>query len=262
MDQNVFVHGLEFRADSRRTVHHALVFADPFGQGRKLAAGSADGGYTCFGGPGFAGALIGGWAPGITPRKPTPEYAAALPKGVDLVLQIHYHPSGAPAQDQSSLGLYFGDVPTKGRNVLLLGTNQIDIAPGDAHYVVKASRMLPSDAELVGVTPHAHYLCKDMKINAYLPDGSVKPLIWIKDWDFNWQSAYTYADPVKLPKGTRIEMEYTYDNSANNPRNPVTPPKRVTYGEATTDEMGLAFLSFGFPTPADALAFQRGLSAR
>ena len=256
-EQSLYVHGLEFRAGNRRVVHHALVFADPFGQGRKLAAGSADGGYTCFGGPGFAGALVGGWAPGITPRKPTPEYAAALPKGVDLVLQIHYHPSGAPAEDQSSLGLFFGDAPTKGRSVVLLGTNQIDIAPGDGHYVVKASRTLPAEAELVGITPHAHYICKDMKVNAYLPDGSVTPLIWIKDWDFNWQGAYSYANPVKLPKGTRIEMEYSYDNSANNPRNPANPPNRVTYGEGTTDEMGLVFLSFGFPTPADAANFQR-----
>ena len=262
LDQDVYMNALEFRADSRRTVHHALVFADPLGQGRKKAAGSPDGGYTCFGGPGILAGLVGGWAPGITPRKPVPGYAVTLTKGTDLVLQIHYHPSGTGAEDQSSLGLFFGGPPTLGRSLVLLGNNDIDIAPGDSHYVVKASRTLPSDAALIAITPHAHYLCKDMKVNAYLPDGSVTPLIWIKDWDFNWQGAYTYADPVKLPKGTRVELEFTYDNSEKNPRNPAHPPVRVHYGEQTTDEMGLAFLGFAFSTPAEAAAFQRGLAGR
>jgi hypothetical protein len=256
-DAAMHMTALEFRADNRRTVHHALVFADMSGQARKLASASSDGGYTCFGGPGVPAGLVGGWAPGITPRKPIPGYAATLPKNTDLVLQIHYHPSGTAAQDQSSLGLFFGEAPTKGRNVLLIGTNDIDIAPGDAHYTIKTSRTLPADAELVGITPHAHYICKDMKINANLPDGSVVPLIWIKDWDFNWQGSYTYATPVKLPKGTRVEMVYTYDNSAGNPRNPATPPVRVTYGEQTTNEMALVFMSFSVPTPQEALTFTR-----
>ncbi|HLI84778.1 MAG TPA: cytochrome c [Bryobacteraceae bacterium] len=257
LDRDTYIGAMEFRADSRRTVHHALVFADPMGQGRKLAAGSPDGGYNCFGGPGFLGGLVAGWAPGITPRKPTPGFATVLRKGTDLVVQIHYHPSGAPAQDQSSLGLFYTQAPTRGRALFLVNDRDIDIPAGDSHYVIKASRTLPQDAEVVGITPHAHYLCKDMKVNAYLPDGSVKPLIWIKDWDFNWQGAYTYADPVKLPKGTRVELQYTYDNSDKNPRNPAHPPVRVTWGEQTTNEMGLAFLVLAFPTPADALSFQR-----
>jgi hypothetical protein len=259
LDAPTYIGAMEFRAGSRRTVHHALVFLDTQGAGRKLAAGSSDNGYTCFGSPGFAGALIGGWAPGMTPRKPMAGYATTLPKGADLVLQIHYHPSGAPAEDQSSLGLFYSDPPTRGRTLLLIGTQNIDIPPGESHYVVKASRTLPMDAEVTGITPHAHYICKDMKVNAFLPDGSTKPMIWIKDWDFNWQGAYTYADPVKLPKGTRVEMEYTYDNSDQNPRNPAHPPVRVTYGEQTTNEMGLVFMSVAFPTPADAVAFQRAL---
>ncbi len=261
LDQDVYVSALEFRPDDRRTVHHALVFTDRMHQGRKLAEGSADGGYACFGGPGFAGGLMGGWAPGFIAAKPVPGYATPLRKGTDLVIQIHYHPSGKATQDQSSLGLYYGDPPTHGRTAVILRTRHIDIDPGDSHYVVKAEITTPYDAELLRITPHAHYLCKDMKINAHLPDGSVTPLIWIKDWDFNWQSAYTYKTPIRIPKGTRIDMEYTYDNSEGNPRNPSHPPVRVTYGEQTTDEMGLAFLTFALPTPADAVAFRRAAHA-
>ena len=107
---------------------------------------------------------------------------------------------------------------------------------------------LPRDVQLAGVTPHAHYLCKDMKVTATLPDGSIKPLIWIKDWDFNWQNAYRYRTPLDLPKGTRIDLEYTYDNSENNPHNPAHPPVRIHWGEQTKDEMALVFLSVVLPS--------------
>jgi len=260
LEKDQFIGAVEFRPDDRRTVHHALVFTDVTGQARQLAA--ADGSYNCFGGPGFPAGLLGGWAPGTVPVKPMPGYAVTLRQGTDLVIQIHYHPSGKPSQDQSSLGLFYSDAPTHGRTVMIVGTQAIDIAPGDSQYVVKASRLIPADTEVVRITPHAHYLCKDMKVTAQLPDGTTLPLIWIKDWDFNWQGSYTYAAPVKIPKGTRIEMEYTYDNSEGNPRNPSHPPVRVTHGEQTTNEMGLVFLSLALPTPADVVAFQKALMGR
>jgi mono/diheme cytochrome c family protein len=259
LEKDMYVGAIEFRPDNRRIVHHALVFADANRKGRQLAAGSTDGSYTCFGSPGFAGALIGGWAPGATPYRADAGTAVTLRKGTDLVLQLHYHPSGKPEQDQSSLGLSYGDPPTKGRTLLLVGSRKIDIQPGDSHYVVKTSVSVPQDVDVLGIAPHAHYLCKDMKVTAHLPDGTVTPLIWIKDWDFNWQGGYRYTKPVKLPKGTEVELEYTYDNSTANPHNPTHPPVHVTYGEQTTNEMALAFISVAVPTPADALAFQRDM---
>ena len=102
---------------------------------------------------------------------------------------------------------------------------------------------------MFGITPHAHYLGKDMKVTAILPDGTVEPLIWIKDWDFNWQGQYRYKEPVHLPQGTRIELEYVYDNSENNPHNPSHPPVPVTWGEETKNEMAVLFLGVELPSP-------------
>ena len=96
---------------------------------------------------------------------------------------------------------------------------------------------LPVDAQAFGVFVHAHYVAKEMKATATLPDGSVQPLIWIPDWDFNWQDVYTYKTLVTLPRGTRIDVRVTYDNSADNPGNPNNPPKTVLWGEQTFDEM-------------------------
>jgi tetratricopeptide (TPR) repeat protein len=98
------------------------------------------------------------------------------------------------------------------------------------------------DVKVYLANPHAHYLGKEFKATATLPDGSTKPLLWIQDWDFNWQDGYNYKEPFVLPKGTRIDVRITYDNSASNPRNPSNPPTRVWWGEESTDEMG----SIGF----------------
>jgi mono/diheme cytochrome c family protein len=255
-----YISGAEFRPGDPKVVHHALIFLDSTGTSRRLAAASGGGGYPCFGGVGFAGAgLLMGWAPGYTPLPAEPALSQAVQPGAAVVIQIHYHPSGKPEQDQSSIGLKFSGPPTKGRALLLVMNRYLDIPAGESHYVVKGSITVPQDAELWGITPHAHYLATDMKINARLPDNSVIPLIWIKDWDFNWQGQYRYKDPIKLPKGTKIELEYVYDNSAGNPHNPSNPPVRVRFGEQTKDEMALAFLGIVLPSPADVQPFQRAV---
>ena len=91
---------------------------------------------------------------------------------------------------------------------------------------------------------HAHYLARQMNAVATLPDGSTRSLLWIKDWDFNWQDGYVYKQPFTLPKGTRIDATITYDNSAENPRNPISPPRRAVFGEQSFDEMGAVLFDF------------------
>jgi hypothetical protein len=255
-----YVSGAEFRPGDPRVVHHALIFLDSTGTARRLAAASGGSGYPCFGGPGFSGAgLLVGWAPGYTPLPAEPALSQPVRPGTDVVIQIHYHPSGKPEQDQSSIGLKFSGPPTKGRALLLVMNRYLDIPAGESHYVVKASVTVPQDAELWGITPHAHYLATQMKVNARLPDGSVMPLISIQDWDFNWQGQYRYKQPILLPKGTKVELEYVYDNSGGNPHNPSRPPVRVRFGEQTKDEMALAFLGLVLPSPADVQPFQRAV---
>jgi len=260
LDKEAYVSGAEFRPGNPRVVHHAIVFLDSSGTARRLAAASGGSGYPCFGGPGFGGAvLVVGWAPGATPLASQPALSQPVRPGTDVVVQVHYHPSGKPEQDQSRLGLTFSGPPTKGRALLLVFNRNIDIPAGESHYVLKGSVTMPQDGELWGITPHAHYLAKEMKITARMPDGSVTPLIYIKDWDFNWQGQYLYEHPFKLPKGTKVELEFTYDNSRDNPHNPSNPPVPVKFGEQTKDEMGLAFLGIVLPSPADVQPFQRAV---
>ena len=110
------------------------------------------------------------------------------------------------------------------------------------------------------VGAHAHYLAKEMKATATLPDGTTQPLLWIKDWDFNWQDRYVYKAPVPLPKGTRIDVRLVYDNSADNPRNPnPASPKRVLWGEQSFDEMGTVSVAMQALRAEDEPVLQRVL---
>ncbi|MBS1831404.1 MAG: ascorbate-dependent monooxygenase [Acidobacteria bacterium] len=232
-----YVKAWEFQPGSRDTVHHALFFTDGSKTARKRA--SATGTYSCFGVPGFLpSGSLGGWSPGFAPFQSPTGTASRLQPGHDLVMQIHYHPSGRPEQDRSRIGLYLTKDPPPKRIVdIALVSKAIDIAPGDAAYKVTDYFTIPIDVDVVGIIPHAHYICKRMTGWATLPNGKKQTLIRIDDWDFNWQEQYYYRRPIRLPAGTKVEMEFVYDNSAANPRNPSNPPKRVEWGPDATDEM-------------------------
>ncbi len=258
--QDSYIQTAEFRPGNRRVVHHAGIYVDETGTARRRAERSPDGSYPCFGGPGVASAdVLAGWAPGTITTAGDPQLSVPVKKGTDLILQIHYHPSGKAETDISSVGVTFSGPPAHGRTSLIMVNPNIDIAPGESNYIVKSTITLPRDVEFSAVFPHAHWLCKDMKIDAHLPNGEVAHLLWIKDWDFNWQGDYRYDKPIQLPKGTRVEMRYAFDNSAKNIRNPSHPPTRVRLGEQTTDEMAYAVFTVVLPTPADVPAFQRDL---
>jgi len=253
--EDQYVAAVEYRPSNRKVVHHAVLYLDNAGRARKKDAEDPAPGFRTFGGPGVptTGGL-GIWAPGMTPR-PTPEGTARLlRKNSDLLLQLHFHPSGKPEVEKSSVAIYFAKTPPVRSLVgFAVGTYKIDIPAGKKDHRVSQSMTLPVDIELLGTFPHAHLICRTMKATATLPDGRVEPLIWIKDWNFDWQDHYQFITPLKLPKGTRIHVEFSYDNSDANPRNPSHPPKRVRYGEQTTDEMAILFCQAICASKADAL---------
>jgi hypothetical protein len=256
--QDVHVGAVEFRPGNPKVVHHALVMLDTTGRARVEAKANGGTHYPCFGGARIgANGLFFGWAPGSVAPPAEAGISRKLEKGTDIVVQLHYHPSGKVERDRSLLGLHYAGPPTKGVATLLMLNTNLYIPAGANDYRAKATMTMPQDGELFAIAPHAHYLGKEMKIEAHRPDGSVEPLIYIKHWDFNWQGQYRYETPVKLPKGTRIEMEFRYDNSAGNAQNPSNPPKAVRWGEQTTDEMAVAFLGVLLEKPEDVAAFQR-----
>jgi hypothetical protein len=127
----------------------------------------------------------------------------------------------------------------------------MDIPPGDAAYIVTDSFEVPVDVEALSIYPHAHYTGKTMDAWAVRPDGVEVPLLRIPAWDFDWQDEYWFAQPIALPAGTRLHLKYVYDNSAANPRNPFSPPRRGRWGPRSSDVMGDLWLQVVARDPGD-----------
>ncbi|HZP80760.1 MAG TPA: redoxin domain-containing protein [Chthonomonadaceae bacterium] len=243
-----YVRAVEIRAGNRAVVHHVINFIDTSGAALKLEAKSKDGqpGYSSFGGVGFfPSGMLGGWAPGNDPHFLPDGVGNKLPKGACIVIQVHYHKNGTPQTDRTKIGLHFArtTIDKQVHNPLAINFG-FKIPPGAERYEVKAGLPVLEDVHVLAVTPHMHLLGKEIKVWATLPDGTEKPLVWIKDWDYNWQATYFLKQPMALPRGSKVSLVAYYDNSAKNPRNPNRAnPRPVGWGEQTTDEMCIAFLT-------------------
>ena len=249
LSENRYVAGVEIRPGSRSVLHHVLLFQDSFGVSAPAAkAADSQPGYDCFGGPGFLPtSAFGGWAPGNRPEMLPEGMGIRATPGARLVIQAHYHPSGTPQTDRTRVGLFFARGPVRSEYLYLpLLNTRFTIPAGDPAYTVTASFTVPPlvRARAISVTPHMHLLGRQMKVEAVYPDGARRPLIFIDDWDFDWQDTYYFKDPIPLPPLTRLELTAVYDNSSSNPRNPNSPPRDMRWGEQTTDEMCLAAIGF------------------
>ena len=249
LGQDVTINGVEFRPGNRRVAHHSRTYLDETGDARRRERDDPA--------PGFKGWLgtdgrfdlpypgLGAWTPGMTPRFAPDGVGRLIRRGSDVVLQVHYHPTGKPETDRSSIGLFIAKKPaTKSMAGYTLCTDRIDIPAGEKRHKIILSTRIKADIHLYTVVPHAHQLCREFRLAATLPDGTNQPLLWITDWDMDWQDQYRYARAVRLPKDTVLTLAAYFDNSANNPRNPNKPPRRVRYGVETKDEMCACHLEF------------------
>jgi hypothetical protein len=259
-----FVKAVEFLPGNPRVVHHAYIQVDETRQSRRRAEREQPPGFDGMDGPESAvmpGGQLLGWQPGKIPSVTPDGLAWPLKPGTDLVLQMHLNPSGKPETVRPRVGFYFTErPPTNSPFRLRLTALQLDIPPGISNYTATESYTLPVDVAVVRVGAHAHYLARDMRGVATLPDGRKEDLFWIRNWDYKWQGDYAYTTPVELPKGTRIDMRFTYDNSTNNIRNPNSPPARVLLGPRSQDEMGSLYFQVVPTKPSDYPVLARDYS--
>ncbi len=263
--EDKYVRAVQYRPSNRRVTHHALLFLDITGESRKKDADDPGPGFRGLGlGLGaFSGGGLGGWAPGGL-SQPFPDgIGKEIKKNADLVLQVHFSPTGKPEKEKSSVGIWFmKERPERFVAMLPLANRKIDLPPGAREVQVTDSITVPVDVDLIGIIPHAHYLGKECKVWAKTAEGKEIPLVWIRDWDFDWQEQYRYREILRVPKGSELHMVWTYDNSAQNPRNPSNPPKRVRWGEQTEDEMALAFLQVAPRNRLEALILMGAIAGK
>ncbi len=246
--QDQEVAAFEFRAGNKKIVHHALMISEHSGIGQTLDNQSPGYGYTSFGGFGIPNNQIddfhGGWAPGLVPSFFPSGTGQLLKANSNLLLQIHYAPYPLPEADSSYVNVFFRPQPIARRVENFQYAYTQLVLPANLVTKVKRSFVVPSTKSLIGFMPHAHLIGEEWKLYFRTPQGDTVPVIHIPKWDFNWQGEYKPKTMIKVPAGSVFYAECTYDNTATNPNNPNSPPRAITWGEGTEDEMFYFILQF------------------
>lgn len=248
-ERDRWMNAIAFQPGAVQAVHHVSAFIDTSGAARKMDDADSGAGYTNptpGNGPGFKDYyVIGGWTPGHKPRKLPLGSGIPIPKGADLVVEVHYHLTGKQETDITTTGLYFTDEPVDKRyRVGDVGTYTIGIKANDPNGKADASAVINSNVSIHSITPHLHLLGRTMKVTAELPNGQLVTIINIRRWDFRWQPSYRFLKPLQLPRGTRIDVIATYDNTSSNFDNPHKPPRDIVWGEGTDEEMCSVFFGY------------------
>ncbi len=258
-DEDRWVRMSEIRPSSRAHVHHAVVYVRPPDAawlrrapvGVPFTASSLPDAESRREAMATTSDILLVYAPGSSPDHWPEGMAKFVPRGSDLVFQMHYTTNGHATSDQTSIGLVFARKPPAQRVLTLqLTNNRFVIPPGVADFRVEAHGTLPNDATLLSFFPHMHLRGKRFEYNLIRPDGSVLETLLRVNYDFYWQLSYRLAEPRLLKAGTELRAVAWYDNSRNNPHNP-DPTQAVTWGDQTYDEMMVGFFDVAVPAGLD-----------
>jgi hypothetical protein len=262
--QDTWVKAAEVRPGNRALVHHVIAFVRPpdsqwmkdakpgeFFVPKKPTANPESGGQNQGQdqraqrrrGDITENELLVGYAPGLQAMELSSDEAKLIKAGSDIVLQLHYTANGTAGSDKTRIGLIYAKEAPKVRSIQLGASNPgFKIPANDPNYEVKSQIELEQTVTLSDFMPHMHFRGKDFKYDIIYPDGRTETLLSVPKYDFNWQLGYRLAQPIVLPKGTRIECTAHFDNSANNPYNP-DPTKDVRWGDQTWEEMMIGWFS-------------------
>ncbi len=231
--EDTWIKSVETRPGNLGAVHHANTHVVPpmfKAPAEGFIAGDFD--------PGARGTvMLAGWAPGVQPVNLAEGTSIKIPKGMRLGIQIHYAPSDKERTDQTSVGVYFSEGTINKQLKVLFGDRKdLEIKPNDPSYSLTSTKTFETDAVIRFFHVHMHLRGKAYTFRFTFPDGRVENVFEVPNYDFNWQRVYLLTEPMRVPKGTKVEFIGTYDNSPKNKFNP-DPAQTVKWGEKTTDEM-------------------------
>jgi peroxiredoxin len=240
LEQDVWVQAVQAMPGDRAVVHHICVYIlDPATENQAHPAGDGDRELERHIRPELVC-----YAPGDMPGIYPPGTAKRIPAGAVLELQVHYQPVGVPRFDRSAVGIRLARQPVH-RLAKSRGASNRDfvLRAGASDVTLQSSYTLLEDGDLLSMTPHMHFRGRSFRFDARFPDGRRQSLLSVPSYDFNWQNVYRLAEPIPLPRGTRIECTAVFDNSARNPVNP-DPGKDVRWGDQSTDEMMIGYFDY------------------
>jgi hypothetical protein len=207
-----------------------------------------------------AGSIAAGEDPILYP----PGFGNLLRAGTEISLSMHYFKEPGPGTgffDQSSIGFYFHPEDTEIKYKVSrggIGTRNWEVPPGHPNWRIGSSQVYDQDVVFISLHPHMHFRGESMKYTAYYPDGSTEVLLDVPDYNYGWQTQYTYKAPKFIPKGTRVEVIAIYDNSeskkAEFPILDIT--QAVPNGARSVDEMYIPYVEVSVIDETDAERFK------
>jgi hypothetical protein len=208
--------------------------------------------------------IIGKFNPGLGAQRFDMEGSAKfIPKGSDLVYELHYTTSGEVTSDVSKLGLVLAKAPPTQRYYFHAGptASNLVIPAGEGNAEVVSEITFGQDAKLVYAQPHMHLRGKDFELRVVSPGGGTPVTVLRGDWNFEWQMGYQFAEPVLLAKGSKLQLISHFDNSPANRFNPDA-AKQVVWGPQNWDEMSNCFIGvlFGTDTAPEKVFLRSGPS--
>jgi hypothetical protein len=245
-DGDRWVQAVEVRPGARAVVHHVVVYIRDPGETWVEGATKSD--------------MLTVYAPGSAPEVWPEGMAKLIPKGADLVMELHYTPNGKAVSDQTRVAIKFAaSAPHKRVLTLQMQPARLVIPPGEANAHFTVSGTLPNDALLLGFFPHMHLRGTAFEYDRIITeegraDGRPDVMLRVSHYDFHWQMDYRLAQPIALPQGTRLSWTAWYDNSANNPSNP-DPAAEVHWGEQSWEEMMVGFFYVAVDPAIDRQSF-------
>lgn len=188
------------------------------------------------------GRFLAGWGVGIQFLKLPEDAGVLVPAGSKLLFQLHYVTNGTPITDTTTkIGLTFSTHKIAHQvHTIKVSNQQFVIPPRVDNYEASACYTLMQPVTLLELIPHMHLRGKDFSFAVNLPDGISKQILYVPHYDFDWQTVYRLAEPLKLPSGSKLDILAHFDNSAHNPHNP-NPEQEVFFGEQTDDEMLMGY---------------------
>jgi hypothetical protein len=234
--EDKWVQAVEIIPGNPAVVHHILAFIQLSGETQLRGAR----GY------------LAGYVPGMRADSFPSGMAKRLPARAKLVFQVHYTAVGSEQFDQSKIGFVFmTDADVKQEIITTSAVNSRFVIPaGESnHQVTASSQKSPTAVTLIGMNPHMHLRGKAFRYNVRLPNGDIETLLDIPAYDFNWQTQYRLATPLRIPAGAQIQCIAHFDNSEVNLNNP-DPTSDVRWGDQTWEEMMIGYFDVAVPKRA------------
>lgn len=165
-----------------------------------------------------------------------PGAARLLKAGSVLVVDQYLQPMNKEMNVALRIGVRVGPPPASSARSFAMTQPDIKVPAGAAAVNLTAERTLEVETTVSALQPMMRGRGRAVTIEAVLPDATTLALLSAPRFEHRWQVRFEFLEPIVLPKGTRLVVRGTFDNTDANAGNP-DPQVEALAGLGANDEM-------------------------